>query len=298
MPVISIIGTKGGVGKSTIAMGLGAWLSRMQDDLVLIIDGDIHVRTIELKMCPKTDITFAEVLEGKYELVDAIYRCQLKAGQRWLYPQLSILPAGARFLPPGRRDIERYVLETVINFERVMEKLRKYFAYIIVDTPPSVKFEHFILTSIADGLLFVVTPDVGSIFSSRQTVVGLKEVMGVRTIGTVINRVPRGLRDLDSWIEYAGEVAPVLGVVENDELVEEAFKRNLPVIAAYPRSEASLSMRKIARHILKKSIRPTRVVPKFKRTWKTLWSRRAVELRRKIEKEMERKLVLKKKPRP
>jgi MinD-like ATPase involved in chromosome partitioning or flagellar assembly len=297
MPVISIMGTKGGVGKSTISMGLGAWLSKLQDDLVLLIDGDIHVRTIELKMAPRTDITFAEVLEGKYELVDAIYRCQLKSGRKWLYPQLSILPAGARFLPPGRRDVERYVIETVLNFERVMKKLRKYFSYIIVDTPPSVKFEHYILTAIADGLVFVVTPDVGSIFASRQTVVGLREMMGIRTIGTVINKVPRGMREIDSWIEYAKGVAPVLGTIENDELVDEAFKRNLPVIAAYPRASASVSLRKIAKLLLKKNVKPTTVVPKFKKTWSTLWAKQkriSEELRRKFEKEMEKKALLKK----
>ncbi len=272
MPVISVIGTKGGVGKSTVAMGLAAWLSKMQDDLVLLIDGDIHVRTIELKMCPKTDITFAEVLEGKHELVDAIYRCQLKAGRSWLFPQLSILPAGGRFLPPGGHDVEKYVIDTVDRFDAVMKNLREYFAYIVVDTPASVKFEHFILTSIADGLLFVMTPDVVSVFSSRQTAAGLKEIMGVPTIGTILNRVPRGMKDLNTWIEYARSVAPVIGVIEEDELVEDAFNHNLPVVAAYPRSDAALAFKKVAKEIMKKDIKDMRLVPKFKKTWKSLWA--------------------------
>jgi MinD-like ATPase involved in chromosome partitioning or flagellar assembly len=144
--------------------------------------------------------------------------------------------------------------------------------------------------------VFVVTPDVGSIFASRQTVAGLKEIMGVRTIGTVINKVPRGMRELDAWIKYASEVAPVLGTVENDELVDEAFKRNLPVIAAYPRASASLSMRKIAKQLLKKSIKPTSVIPRFKRTWSVLWSKKkaAEILRRRVQMELERKAALRK----
>jgi MinD-like ATPase involved in chromosome partitioning or flagellar assembly len=271
VPVISVLGTKGGVGKSTVAMGIAAWLSKIQDDMVLLIDGDIHVRTIELKMCPKTDITFSEILEGKHELVDAIYRCQLKSADKWVFPELSILPAGSRFLPMGSRDIIKYVMETVQKFDAVMQKLRGYFTYIIVDTPASITFEHFILTAIADGLIFVVTPDVGSVFSSRQTVEGLKEMMGVPTVGTVINKVPRGMKAMENWIDYTSSIAPVIGTVEYDELVDDAFRRNLPVVAAYPRAASSLSLKNIAEKVMELDVRATSVVPKFRKTWVKLF---------------------------
>jgi len=279
MPVFSILGTKGGVGKSTIAMGIAAWLSKIQNDLVLLVDGDIHVRTVELKMAPKTDITFAQVLEGKYDLVDAIYRCQLKSRGRWLFPQLSILPAGARFLPPGTRNVVKFVSDTVERFEPVMKRLREYFSYIVIDTPPSVSFEHFILTAVADSLIFVVTPDVGSIFSSRQTAIGLEEMMGVKPLGVVLNKVPIGLPNLKGWMEYASEVAPLIGMVEYDELLDEAFKRNLPVVAAYPRATSSLALRKIAKKMMKLQIQETDVLSKFKRAWKKAWEDRKMEER-------------------
>jgi MinD-like ATPase involved in chromosome partitioning or flagellar assembly len=273
------MGTKGGVGKSTVAMGVAAWLSKVQSDLVLLVDGDIHVRTVELKMAPRTDITFAQVLEGKYDLVDAIYRCQLKSRGRWLYPQLSILPAGARFLPPGARDIVKFVADTVERFEPVMKRLRDYFSYIIIDTPPSVTFEHFILTSVADALFFVVTPDVGSIFSSKQTAIGLEEMMGIKPLGVIMNKVPIGLPNLRGWTDYASEVAPLIGTIEYDDLLDEAFKRNLPVVAAYPRATSSLAMKKIARKLLKLEVPPTDMLSKFKRAWKKAWEDRRMEAR-------------------
>jgi flagellar biosynthesis protein FlhG len=293
MPVISILGTKGGVGKSTVAMGVSAWLSKLQSDLVLLIDGDIHVRTVELKMCPKTDITFAQVLEGKYDLVDAIYRCQLKSRGRWLYPQLSILPAGARFLPPDVRNVVKYVSDTVERFEPVMKRLREYFSYIIIDTPPSVTFEHFILTAVADTMIFVVTPEVASIFSSKQTAIGLDDMLGIRPIGTVLNKVPIGLPNLKGWMDYASEVAPLLGMIEYDELLDDAFKRNLPVTAAYPRAPSSVAMRKIAKKLLKLDIPETDVLSKFKRAWKKAWEDRRAE-----ERYLKRISALLKKPRP
>jgi MinD-like ATPase involved in chromosome partitioning or flagellar assembly len=111
---------------------------------------------------------------------------------------------------------------------------------------------------------------------------GLKDMMGIRTLGTVMNKVPRGMRDLDNWIEYAREIGPVLGTVENDELLDEAFKRNLPVIAAYPRAASSMSMKKIAKRILKMNIKPTRVGPKFRRTWARLWAEEIAKKRRPV----------------
>ena len=262
MPIISVIGTKGGVGKSTISMGISAWMSKFQNDMVLLIDGDTHVRTVELKMCPGADVNLSQVLEGKHSLADAIFLCQLASGGKPMFPKLAILPAGGRFLPPGSRDMVGFVEHTVSRFERMLVRLRKNFSYIIVDTPASVSFEHLILTAIADAILFVVTPDVDSVFSTSQTAAGLKQLMGIEGIGVVINRVPRG-KIMDDWIEHASKISPVIGMIEDDEMVEDAFRRDLPVIAAYPETVASLSMKKLAQEILKKDIKQTKLAPKF-----------------------------------
>jgi MinD-like ATPase involved in chromosome partitioning or flagellar assembly len=262
MPIISIIGTKGGVGKSTVAMNVSAWLSRLQEEMVLLVDGDTHVRTVELKMCPNADVTLADVMAGKHSLADAIYRCQLVSGGRPMFPRLAVLPAGGRFLPPGGRDIVSFVENTVERFERMLDTLRKRFSYIIVDTPASVSFEHLILTAIADALLYVVNPDVDSILSASQTAAGLKELMGIEGVGVVVNRVPRG--GADDLVRQAELVGPLLGVVPDDELVEDSFRRDLPVIAMYPDSPASQALKEIAGELMKKRIPATRLMPKFK----------------------------------
>jgi MinD-like ATPase involved in chromosome partitioning or flagellar assembly len=262
MPVISILGTKGGVGKSTVAMGITCWLSKLQEGMVLLIDGDIHVRTVELKMCPGTDLTLSHFLEGKCSLADAVYACQLRADGKPLFPRLAILPAGGRFLPPGSRDMVGFVQTTIRRFERMLSVLRKKFPYIIVDTPASVGFEHLILTAIADGLLYVVNPDVDSILSAKQTALGLKQLLGLDGIGVVLNRVPRNAR-VEEWTIQAEEIARVLGVVEDDELVEDAFRRDLPVVALYPEAPASLALRSVASELMRLDIPATKLAPKF-----------------------------------
>jgi len=78
MTVFSVIGTKGGVGKSTVTMGLCIWLSKLEPKKhVLLIDGDLHVRSAELKMFPRHDVTLADVFAGKKPWQEAVYTCQL-----------------------------------------------------------------------------------------------------------------------------------------------------------------------------------------------------------------------------
>jgi MinD-like ATPase involved in chromosome partitioning or flagellar assembly len=52
------------------------------------------------------------------------------------------------------------------------------------------------------------------------------------------------------WKEKAEEVAPLLGVIPFDPRVDESFRRNLPVVAAYPNCDASLSLKKIAEKLM------------------------------------------------
>lgn len=261
MPVIAIIGTKGGVGKSTVSIGVAAWLSKLQDDMVLVVDGDPHVKTTELKLCPGADATLSDVMHDKCSLADAIYLCQLKLGKSPIFPKLAVLPVGGRFFP-SERDMIKFTKGSISKMKKMMTLLRKNFSYVVIDTPASVTFEHVILTAISDGIVYVVTPDVDSIFSTRQTAAGLKQIIGTRGVGVVMNRVPRGTITT-SWVEYAKNIAPVIGSVDDDDLIEDAFRQNLPVVVAYPRIAASLALRDIAKKILKMDIKETKLSTKL-----------------------------------
>ncbi len=265
MPIISIVGTKGGTGKSTVSMGIATWLAKMQPKKwTLLVDGDIHVRTVEFKMCPGTDVTLSNVLEGDATLEDAIYLCQLEADGKPLYPRLAVLPAGGRFLPPMSGNPVDFIDKTKRRFDRMISRLRKHFSYIIVDTPASMSFEHLILTAIADGIVYVVMPNLDSIVSTHQTAKGLEEFMGSNALGVVINQVPPDA-DVDGWIKQASRIAPVLGTIPQDAEVDRAFRRDLPIVAADPTAAASQAMERITSELFEREIKPTKLSAKFER---------------------------------
>jgi MinD-like ATPase involved in chromosome partitioning or flagellar assembly len=216
IPVFSVVGTKGGTGKSTVSMGIAIWMSKLQNKWVLLIDGDIHVRTIEFKMCPSADVTLADVIEGKRAYEEAIYRCQLESDEGPLYPELAILPAGGRFLPPMRTDPLTFLEETKRIFDRMMTGLRKRFTHIIIDTPASMSFEHLILTAVADALIFVVEPNDDSLSSTLRTAKGLKDFMGAVPAGVVLNKLPK-YENREKWVKEASSIAPVLWMIPSVE---------------------------------------------------------------------------------
>lgn len=244
---------------------MAIWIAKLRpDDRCLLIDGDMHVRTIELKMCSAHDVTLKDVLSGDKPWQDAVYTCELERGGELMYPKLAVLPAGGRFLPPMRGNPLVYLDITKKIFGQMIEGLRKKFKHIIIDTPASVSLEHLVLTASADAVVYVCEPNDDSINSTLATSGELKDFMEVQALGVVLSRVPDGI-DAKRWITQAEKIASVLGVVPEDPKVGEAFRANLPVVAAYPESPASSAIGKITRKILGAKIRRTEMVQKVDR---------------------------------
>jgi len=263
MTVISVLGTKGGVGKSTVAMGVAIWVSKLNPkQRVLLIDGDLHVRSAELKMCPARDVTLADVLAGEKEWEDAVYTCELVSGGKVLYPNLAVVPAGGRFLPRIESDSAlAYLDHTKRIFDKMMSTLREEFDTIIIDTPASVSYEHLILTAAADRILYVCEANDDSINSTFSTARGLARFMEVEPIGVVLSKVMDSV-EVEPWTKKVSEIAPMLGIVPFDPAVDDAFRDNLPVVAAHPNSPSSLAMKEITKKLTKVKVPKPAELPK------------------------------------
>lgn len=106
-----------------------------------------------------------------------------------------------------------------------------------------MSFEHPILPAVADGVVYVVKPNEDSIVSTHQTAKSL-DLMVAKTLGVVVNQLPK-YESEDKWVKRAGRIGPVIGVVPDDETVEKALAKNLPVVAADPMCPASRALKEI-----------------------------------------------------
>jgi MinD-like ATPase involved in chromosome partitioning or flagellar assembly len=240
--IISVLGTKGGVGKSTVAMALAIWMSARKR--VLLIDGDTHVRSVELKMCPGMDATLADVLAERRSWEEAIFECDLvdKKTKEPLYPNLAIIPAGSSFIGEKTGEIIRAAAR---RLNHTLAHCSKEFDHVLIDTPASMGYEHLLLTAAGERIVHVCEANDDSILSAKQTRIGMERMLDIETLGVVLCKIPPDV-DVGIWKRKALEVAPVLGVVPADEHVDRAFRENLPVVAAYPECPASLALKEIS----------------------------------------------------
>ncbi|NOQ63244.1 MAG: AAA family ATPase [Methyloprofundus sp.] len=125
--IIAICNQKGGVAKTSTCLNLGAALAA-QNKRVLLIDFDVQSNLSLLFGC-KNERSFYEVHESDIKPTEIIKKV---SENLWLLPANSKLSLLARHYL--RQKNNGYFLREHI------EPLKQYFDYILIDTPPSVKF--------------------------------------------------------------------------------------------------------------------------------------------------------------
>jgi len=274
---IAVISVKGGVGKSTSAISLGIWTTKLTNEWVLILDGDPEVRSVELKLCPAGKAALADVLHGRKSLKEAVRPCDLADPQKnYLYPRLLGLPAGERFLPPLRGTLLGWLNLMKERLDGLMTNLRERWVtpdgqrgipHIFIDTPASYRrYEHLFLYAAADGVIYVVDRTPESMDGIARAERELRFLFGdePKTLGVIANNIPDD-EDVKALVKRASEIAPVLGVVPRDPTVDKAFASHYPFDAVAPDCPANLAFKEIAAKLLKMKLKPTKLSTKIDR---------------------------------
>lgn len=165
-------------GKSTITVNLGAALSEMGRK-VLLVEADLRKPVLSkfFEIAPRNGLT--GVLAGACSLQEAV----IETG----YENLYILPAGVRPPNPG---------ELVASEEMrvVLEKVRGYADYVLVDAPPALAASDALaMAPMVDGVLVVGRYEVAERESARRVAELLGKV-DANILGVVINNLESGRR--------------------------------------------------------------------------------------------------------
>lgn len=210
---IVIASGKGGVGKSSLTVGIGKALAAM-DKKVLLIDCDC-LKSIDLL----TGITefllynWGDVVKGRCESSDAVYEAD----------DLSVVTC-----PDSYEDT------TEEQMKELIKEYEDYFDYILLDSPAGIDRGLTLACSVADRGLVISTPDLVCV---RSACIAAREMAkhGVSDTRLVINRVKkrdvtRGrLLNVDSVIDST-EIQ-LIGVVPEDAKIrlgsmgQEIFKK-------------------------------------------------------------------------
>jgi capsular exopolysaccharide synthesis family protein len=177
-----------GDGKSTIALNLATALAEKGRRAVLLIDADLHQRTIAQTLGLPHGPGLAECLESDLDPVRAICR---------------ILPLTCYLLDsgtPSRNPTEMLQSE---SFSRIIRRLSPLFDWIVIDAPPVIPLtDALLLSRQTDATLLVVRADK----TPSEAVEEALSVVGQQNILALILNGAEGLnKRYSKYYEYYGK---------------------------------------------------------------------------------------------
>lgn len=172
--VILVTSSDASDGKSVIAVNLAASIAQKNDKSVVLIDGDMRKPTLHKAFAVPNQNGLSDICLGNIKIEDALIsgKCE----------ELKFIPAGT----PPPSPVE---LLSSTKMAQTIDEIKKIADIIIIDSPPIFLADTVVLSSLADGVLFVV--DIGHTRKkSIQNLVSQVEKTGSKIIGVVANRVP------------------------------------------------------------------------------------------------------------
>ncbi|WP_135824941.1 cell division ATPase MinD [Halorussus ruber] len=224
--VYAIASGKGGVGKTTTAINLGAMLAD-RGHSVVVVDTDLGMANLADFLDFEIETpTLHEVLAGDASPEKAIYRAP---------GDIDVLPSAT--------DIEAFVKSDPANLQDVVADLREEYDYVLLDTGAGVSYDTLVPLALADGVLLVATPDVASVRDTAKTG-ELAERVETNVRGAVLTQRSSDILNADDVEETLG--TDVLAVIPQDEAVPMGIDAGRPLASFAPNAPAGQAYRDLA----------------------------------------------------
>ena len=198
--VISITNQKGGVGKSTTAQALASGLAIIKGYKVLLVDLDAQGNATYATGAQELEATAYEVMTDKEIITNAIY----DAGK------IDILPSSPNL---SKLDIELDQTGKEYKLKEAINKVKKYYDFIIIDTPPALGILTVNALTTSDYAIIPAQADIYSLQGVGQlleTIAGIKKYTnkGLQLCGVLLTRYNARTilsKDMRAMIENTAE---------------------------------------------------------------------------------------------
>jgi pilus assembly protein CpaE len=233
--VITVFSTKGGAGKSVISSNLAVILAQRSEKPVVLIDADLQFGDIAvmLKLSPQHTIVDA---------VSALDRLDPSLMQNLL---VEHTPSGLLVLPA---PLEPAFADQIGASEmvRIVEVLRSFCSFVILDTPAYFNDVVLGLIEISDDVLLVAGMDIPNI---KNVKIGLQTL---RLLNTPMEKLRLVLNRANSKVKLdVSEVEKTLQVqadslIPSDVVVPQAVNKGVPVVLSAPKSSVTKALEQLA----------------------------------------------------
>jgi pilus assembly protein CpaE len=233
--LITVFSTKGGAGKSVIAVNLAVTLARRSSRPVVLVDADLQFGDVAvmLKLAPQHTIVDA---------VNAIDKLDGPLLQSLLArhdpSELLVMPA----------PLEPAFADQIGSSQmlRIIELLRQTSEFVVVDAPAYFNDVVLGLIEASDDVLLVAGMDIPNI---KNVKIGLQTL---RLLNIPLSKLKLILNRANSKVKLdVGEVERTLGIkadclVPSDVVVPQSVNRGTPVVLDAPKSGVAKSLEQLA----------------------------------------------------
>jgi septum site-determining protein MinD len=235
---IGIFSLKGGVGKTTAVVSLGAAIASFGKK-VLLIDGNVSSPNLGLHLeIVEPEVSLQDVLEKRANPMQAIQRIG----------NLDVLPA----------SIFNNLKVNPLLLKEKIKNIKKDYDYIIIDSSPSLDNETLGAMMASDEILVVTTPDHPTL-STTLKALKLAKQRGTPISGLILNKVHnRNFEISPEHIESTLEI-PIMAVIPHDLNFLRALSNFKSSVEYKPNSEASQEYKKLAATLIGEKYEPIRL---------------------------------------
>jgi pilus assembly protein CpaE len=239
--VLTVFSTKGGAGKSVLSTSLAVALAMRSDKPVCLVDADLQFGDVAvmLKLTPHHTIVDAVAVLDRMDppLLESLLVTHEPSG-------LKVMPAP---LEPAFAD-QVGAAEMVA----IVEMLRSFCSYVIVDTPAYFNDVVLGLVEVSDKVMLVAGMDIPNI---KNVKIGLQTL---RLLNTPMEKLLLVLNRANSKVKLdIGEVERTLQIkadvlIPSDVVVPQSVNKGEPVVLHSPKSGVSKSIIGLAEMFLPK----------------------------------------------
>jgi flagellar biosynthesis protein FlhG len=239
--VIAISSGKGGVGKTTVAMNLGAALSS-QGQSVLLLDADLGLANIDVLLDLNPTFNISHVLSGEKNLEDVLINGP--AG-------LSIIPSAS-----GIQKMSELSTQEHAGLIHAFNDIDQHVDTLIIDTAAGINNSVMSFCQAASEVFVVLCDEPASLTDGYSLIKVLNQERGIHRFHVLANMVDsdesgfeifqRLLLASDRFLNVA---INYLGAIHQDNYVRRAGQLQKLAIEAFPQSKAVRSYQRLANEI-------------------------------------------------
>lgn len=230
--IIVITSGKGGVGKTTTAINLGAAINYFGKDVV-VIDGNLSTPNVGIHLnSPEVPINLNHVLLNKAKPYEAVY--EHESGMKIMPSSLSV------------KELKKLKPEKLKTFTKQFKDLGEY---VIMDGAAGLGNEAISAIHAADEIILVTNPEMPAITDALKTIKVAEETK-TPIKGIIITRVRKNKSEMQPETVKEMLETDILGMIPEDIRIQESLNLKDAVVHTHPTSQAARAYKEIAAQLV------------------------------------------------